>query len=79
MPFNSPYNDYMYVIDEFNNLGWLLPTDINRKIKSAFMFSFPTRPNKCITMKEWILKDNSTGTASFYKGYMEGQRSSQGS
>lgn len=22
MPFNSPDNDYMYVIDEFNNLGW---------------------------------------------------------
>ncbi len=22
MPFNSPYNDYMYVVDEFNNLGW---------------------------------------------------------
>lgn len=22
MPFNSPYNDYMYVIDEFNSLGW---------------------------------------------------------
>ncbi|MDR0895679.1 MAG: hypothetical protein LBN06_10350 [Prevotellaceae bacterium] len=22
MPFNSPYNDYMYVIDEFNHLGW---------------------------------------------------------
>ncbi|MCD8031446.1 MAG: tetratricopeptide repeat protein [Bacteroides sp.] len=22
MPFNSPYNDYMFVIDEFNNLGW---------------------------------------------------------
>lgn len=22
MPFNSPYNDYMYVIDEFSNLGW---------------------------------------------------------
>lgn len=22
MPFNSPYNDYMYVIDDFNNLGW---------------------------------------------------------
>lgn len=22
MPFNSPYNDYMYVIDEFNELGW---------------------------------------------------------
>lgn len=22
MPFNSPYNDYMYVVDEFNDLGW---------------------------------------------------------
>ncbi len=22
MPFNSPFNDYMYVVDEFNNLGW---------------------------------------------------------
>lgn len=22
MPFNSPANDYMYVIDEYNNLGW---------------------------------------------------------
>lgn len=22
MPFNSPYNDYMFVIDEFENLGW---------------------------------------------------------
>ena len=22
MPFNSPYNDYMYAIDEFNNIGW---------------------------------------------------------
>ncbi|MCD8292392.1 MAG: hypothetical protein LUC23_01340 [Prevotellaceae bacterium] len=22
MPFNSPFNDYLYVVDEFNNLGW---------------------------------------------------------
>lgn len=22
MPFNSPFNDYMYVIDEYNDLGW---------------------------------------------------------
>lgn len=22
MPFNSPYNDYLYVVDEYNNLGW---------------------------------------------------------
>ena len=22
MPFNSPYNDYLYAIDEFNHLGW---------------------------------------------------------
>ncbi len=24
MPFNSPYNDYMYAIDEFNDLGWFV-------------------------------------------------------
>lgn len=23
-PFNSPYNDYLYAIDEFNNLGWFV-------------------------------------------------------
>ena len=28
MPFNSPANDYMYVIDETNNLGWFV-TDRN--------------------------------------------------
>lgn len=22
MPFNSPYNDYLYAIDEYNNIGW---------------------------------------------------------
>lgn len=22
MPYNSPYNDYMYVLDEYRNLGW---------------------------------------------------------
>lgn len=22
MPFNSPYNDYMYALDDLNNLGW---------------------------------------------------------
>lgn len=32
MPFNSPYNDYMYVVDEYANLGWFAsdryqPTD----------------------------------------------------
>ncbi len=24
MPFNSPWNDYMYAIDELNNLGWFV-------------------------------------------------------
>lgn len=24
MPFNSPYNDYMYVVDDYNNLGWFV-------------------------------------------------------
>jgi tetratricopeptide (TPR) repeat protein len=24
MPFNSPFNDYMYAVDEYNNLGWFV-------------------------------------------------------
>jgi len=43
MPFNSPYNDYMYVIDEFNDLGWF----------ASSMYSFPTHPSKCTTTKGW--------------------------
>lgn len=39
MPFNSPYNDYMYVIDEFNNLGWFA-TDRHQPTDSVCVYVF---------------------------------------
>ena len=39
MPFNSPANDYLYVIDEFNNLGWFV-TDRNTSGDSVCIYIF---------------------------------------
>jgi tetratricopeptide (TPR) repeat protein len=39
MPFNSPFNDYMYVIDEFNNLGWFA-TDRNQPADKVCIYIF---------------------------------------
>lgn len=39
MPFNSPDNDYMYVIDEFNNLGWFA-TDRNQPADTVCIYIF---------------------------------------
>ena len=39
MPFNSPYNDYMYVIDEYNNLGWFASDRFQPEGRYVFMYS----------------------------------------
>lgn len=39
MPFNSSANDYMMVIDEFNNLGWFA-TDRNQPEGSVCLYTF---------------------------------------
>lgn len=39
MPFNSPANDYLLVIDEYNNLGWFA-TDRNQPEGSACLYTF---------------------------------------
>lgn len=39
MPFNSPANDYLFVIDEFNNLGWFA-TDRNQPADSVCLYTF---------------------------------------
>ncbi|MDR3119631.1 MAG: tetratricopeptide repeat protein [Mediterranea sp.] len=39
MPFNSPANDYMYVIDEYNNLGWFA-TDRNQPKDKVCIYVF---------------------------------------
>lgn len=39
MPFNSPANDYLYLVDEFNNLGWFV-TDRNQQADSVCIYTF---------------------------------------
>lgn len=39
MPFNSPANDYLYVVDELNQLGWFV-TDRNQHADSVCIYTF---------------------------------------
>lgn len=39
MPFNSPANDYMFVIDDVNNVGWFV-TDRNKKNGHVTVYTF---------------------------------------
>lgn len=39
MPFNSPANDYLYMIDEFHNLGWFA-TDRNQPADTVCVYVF---------------------------------------
>lgn len=45
MPFNSPANDYMYVIDEFYNLGWFA-TDRNQPDGKVCIYVFIPNESK---------------------------------
>lgn len=54
MPFNSPANDYMLVIDEFNHLGWFA-TDRNQPEGNVCIYTFiPEEIGK--TLDEEILQ-----------------------
>ena len=73
MPFNSPYNDYMYVIDEFNNLRLVCIRPLSAGwIKSVYMYSFRHHPNRYTTTKTWI-KANLIKLAQLHsiRGYMD--------
>ena len=39
MPFNSPANDYMFVVDDVNNVGWFV-TDRNKKKGHVTVYTF---------------------------------------
>lgn len=45
MPFNSPANDYLYAIDEFNNLGWFA-TDRNQPAGKVCIYTFIPNPSR---------------------------------
>lgn len=52
MPFNSPANDYLYVIDEFSNLGWFV-TDRNMPADKVCIYVFiPNETRKVYVPEE---------------------------
>lgn len=58
MPFNSPANDYLYVIDETNNLGWFA-TDRNQPADKVCIYLFEpseTRNvyNPIVVGEDWL-------------------------
>ncbi|MDE7166889.1 MAG: hypothetical protein K2O17_07655 [Bacteroidaceae bacterium] len=53
MPFNSPANDYLYVIDEFNNLGWFV-TDRNMPENSVCIYIFIPNETRKVYIPEEV-------------------------
>ena len=58
MPFNSPANDYLYVLDETNNLGWFA-TDRNQPKDKVCIYLFqPTESrnvyNPVVVGEDWL-------------------------
>ena len=45
LPFNSPANDYMYAVDEYNNLGWFA-TDRNQPEGKVCVYTFIPNPTR---------------------------------
>ena len=45
MPFNSTSNDYLYAVDEFNNLGWFV-TDRNQPTDTVCVYVFVPNESK---------------------------------
>ena len=57
MPFNSPYNDYLYAIDEYNNLGWFA-SDRYQPEGKACIYIFIPNASKQVYNYEGMAQDS---------------------
>lgn len=62
MPFNSPANDYLYAIDEFNNLGWFA-TDRNMPADSVCLYTFIPNTTRRVYNENEVTTDSLMGLA----------------
>lgn len=51
MPFNSPANDYLYIIDEYSNLGWFV-TDRNMTAGNVCIYIFIPNDTRKVYLPE---------------------------
>jgi len=56
MPFNSPANDYLMVIDEYQQLGWFV-TDRNQPADTVCLYVFIPTENRRIYNEEEVGKE----------------------
>lgn len=62
MPFNSEANDYMYVIDEYSNLGWFA-TDRNQPADSVCIYIFIPSPTRLTYQDQDVSDEQLTSLA----------------
>lgn len=62
MPFNSTANDYLYAIDEFNNLGWFA-TDRRQPKDKVCIYIFIPSENRKVYNKATMSEDEVNGYA----------------
>lgn len=65
MPFNSPFNDYMYVVDEYNNLGWFA-SDRYQPEGKVCIYTFVPNASKRVYDYEHTEKDKLIRLASLH-------------
>ena len=57
MPFNSPFNDYMFVIDEYNDLGWFASDRYQPEDKVCIYVFVPNNSNNKYNYDEYDRDD----------------------
>lgn len=79
MPFNSPYNDYMYVIDEFNDLGWVCLRPLPAGRQSVHLCIHSQLIQASVQLRrDGPGQDDIIGATSLYQGHMDGHRCGKG-
>lgn len=77
MPFNSPFNDYMMVIDETKGLGWFVTDRFQPEDKVAVYLFIPNEERTNVESEEEGVKPNRAMIASIRDSWREGTDYSQ--
>lgn len=77
MPFNSPFNDYMMVIDEAKGLGWFVTDRFQPKDKVVVYLFIPNEERASVETEEEGVKQNRAMITSIRDSWQQGLDYSQ--
>lgn len=72
MPFNSPYNDYLLVIDELNNIGWFATDRFQPKDRVVVYTFIPSTEKRLVETDDPDLKRGLAMISSIKNSWPEG-------